>query len=261
MDAPLFSGELADFIAVEVNSPGDRSQLARVHRITDSAEREQVRKKLLRESRASYGRVEVTRSGYTTLYRQTIEHPRLSSATRQVELWNSAPRARVTVRFDRISSRSPEVLYLAFAFPVGSTLPLFSTGGMQYIPYRDQLPGSCRDYYAIDSWAQYSTPAGDWLWVTRDAPLVAVGGPHTLELRTEAPSDTHRLVAMIFDNFWHTNFVADSNGTMEFQFDLAWRHNIPNPSALATTLLSEPWVVLNSSTPESPALTNTVFRP
>ena len=28
---------------------------------------------------------------------------------------------------------------------------------------------------------------------------------------------------MIFDNFWFTNFVADSHGVMEFQFDLAWR--------------------------------------
>src|SRR5260370_1296166 len=57
---------------------------------------------------------------------------------------------------------------------------------------------------------------GDWLWVRGDAPLVSVGGPHTVARRTEPPPDPHRLLAMVFDNFWHTNFVADSHGLMGF---------------------------------------------
>ncbi len=37
------------------------------------------------------------------------------------------------------------------------------------------------------------------------------------------------MVAMVFDNIWHTDFVADSYGTMEFQFDLVWKEKIDQP--------------------------------
>ena len=39
------------------------------------------------------------------------------------------------------------------------------------------------------------------------------------------------MLAMVFDNFWFTNFVADSHGVMEFQFDLAWRRDCRPPFA------------------------------
>ena len=141
------------------------------------------------------------------------------------------------------------------------TLPLFSNGGVPFTPYADQLKGSCRDYYAIDSWARYKTADGDWLWVTRDAPLVTVGGPHTLERRATAPEDPNRLMAMVFDNFWHTNFVANSSGLMEFQFDLAWRKAIPYPAMLAEALVSTPVVAINPAGVVSPELMKSIFTP
>ncbi len=57
--------------------------------------------------------------------------------------------------------------------------------------------------------------------------------------------DHCRILAMVFDNCWHTNFVADSHGTMEFQFELVWRQNIEKPADLAEALTGEP-IVLRS---------------
>ena len=138
---------------------------------------------------------------------------------------------------------------------------MFSNGGVPFTPYDDQLKGTCRDYYAIDSWARYKSPQGEWLWVTRDAALVTVGGPHPLMRRTTAPPDTNRLMAMLFDNFWHTNFVANSSGTMEFQFELLWQKQIPDPDAAAETLVSTPVVVINPANPASPELMKSLFTP
>ena len=108
--------------------------------------------------------------------------------------------------------------------PCEGTLPRLSNGGVAFVPYRDQLPGTCRDYFAIDGWADYSTPHGHWLWVSRDAPLVTFGEHNVLAHRTAGiPDNTHRMLAMLFNNIWYTNFVADSHGVMEFQFDLVWR--------------------------------------
>lgn len=132
---------------------------------------------------------------------------------------------------------------------------------MTFTPYRDQLRGSCKDYYAIDGWADYATPDGHWLWVTRDAPLVAVGAPHVVELHEKEPAARHRILAMIFDNCWHTNFVGDSHGPMEFQFDLAWRASCEKPAATAEALAGDPLVTVTGAGREEKTLIETVYRP
>jgi hypothetical protein len=38
---------------------------------------------------------------------------------------------------------------------------------MPFVPLTDELPGTCRDYFAIDGSAFYETTEGHWLWVSR----------------------------------------------------------------------------------------------
>ena len=118
--------------------------------------------------------------------------------------------------------------------PCDGVLPRLSSGGQTFQPFADQLPGSCRDYFAIDGLAHYATPDGHWLWVSRDAPLVMLDGPHALARLTEPPPRTGRLLAMVYNNFWYTNFVGDSPGIMEFQFDLQWRPSVANDAEAET---------------------------
>lgn len=261
MPASLFGGGLGDFVAVTVIPPAGRGQIAAIHNPMDPAEREKKRTKILQQIPATYTAAIFEETPHTLVYRQPFRHPRLSKASRTLELWKRDSRARLTVRFDRVSSVDPEVLFLNFAFPVEKILPQFSNGGVPFIPYEDQLKGSCRDYYAIDSWARYKTAKGEWLWVTRDAPLVTVGGPHTLERRTTAPDDPNRVMAMVFDNCWHTNFVANSSGAMEFQFDMAWRKSIPDADVLAEALVSTPVLAINPAGVVSPELMKSIFVP
>ena len=261
MASSLFSAGLGDFVAISAISPAGRGQFGQIHEAKNADERERLRAKTLQPVPADYEPSTIEETPHTLVYTQSIRHPRLARATRRLELWRRDWRARLTVRFDRISSVAPEVFYLNFAFPVENALPQFSNGGVPFTPYNDQLKGSCRDYYAIDSWAKYKTPQGEWLWVTRDAPLVTVGGPHTLERRTTAPEDSNRVMAMLFDNFWHTNFVANSSGTMEFQFDFAWRREIPDAATLAGGLASTPVVAIIPANIASPELMKSLFTP
>jgi hypothetical protein len=242
---PLFNHGTGDFIATITKPPANRGTIAQMHKTVDPAKREEMRKSAFEQVSASYGNTALEDNPNTLVFRQPINHPRLEKAVRVLEVWKREPRARLTLRFDRISSLAPEVFYINFAFPVEGALPKFSNGGVPFVPYRDQLEGSCRDYFAIDGWAHYSTTDGEWLWVSRDAPLVSVGGPHTAERHTQQPADTHRLMAMVFDNCWHTNFVANSHGEMEFQFDLLWSEKLPDAARVADTLVSEPAVLVN----------------
>ena len=173
-----------------------------------------------------------------TEYTQRLSHPRLKYAVRELTVWEREPRIRLKLRIYRLESDEPESFYVNFVVPAAGALPLVSNGGVPFIPFEDQLGACCRDYVAIDGWARYRQEGGDWLWVTRDAPLITIGGPNTLARTTARPQQPNRLLAMVFNNHWHTNFVANSSGAMEFQFDLVWRERIDDPAGLAETLMT-----------------------
>jgi hypothetical protein len=254
---PLFEGAFGDFICVGVVPPADRRTITQLHANFNS----DLRRRSFQQSEAMYGEAKAEDLHHAIRYVQEVRHARLGPSRRVLELWKREPRARISVSIDRLSSTAPEVLFLSFELPKGLPLPVFSSGGVPYTPYRDQLRGTCRDYFAIDGWAHYHAVDGNWLWVTRDAPLVAVGSPHVVERHQSEPEAHHWILAMVFDNCWHTNFVADSHGRMEFQFDLVWRASMDRPASLAEALASDPMAVWNPATHEEQALIDRIFRP
>ena len=264
MSQPLFGEGLGDLVAVKVNAFAPRWALQDIWDTADPAKRRQLQQeKLAFVTATPAGPVEIERNPHTLRFTQALDHPRCRWITRRLELWRDEPRARLTVRFCRISSFDPELLCVVNPLPCDGTLPRFSSGGLAFTPFTDQMPGTCRDYYAIDGWAHYATPAGHWLWVTRDAPLVTLDGPHPKSRLTAPPARTGRLLAIVYDNFWYTNFQGDSPGTMEFQFEIAWRPQLAADAAasLAETLVSEPVMVLNPALPEQPVFIKNLYRP
>jgi len=194
---------------------------------------------------------------------QRLRHPRLQWAVRQIEIWKHEPRARLTFRLNRISSEAPEAFFIASPLPCAGTMPQTSCGGMPFVPFADQLPGTCRDYFAIDGWVHYAVPEGHWLWVSRDAPLVTFSEPQVLARRTDPPKDMHRVLAMVFNNYWYTNFVGDSHGVMEFQFDLCWREKMDGArvAEAAETLVAEPQVLIQPGLTEDPIFIRRLYKP
>ncbi|MFV2070780.1 MAG: hypothetical protein ACC645_27750, partial [Pirellulales bacterium] len=265
MKKPLFLSGFGDFLSVGIRGFAPRWVARDIFTTPDDARREQLRSEQLEPIPATAeGNATVERNAHTTVFTQALRHPRLRWATRRLELHRKEPRARFTLRIHRIASESPEILFAVFPLPCEGTLPKTSTGGLPWTPFEDQLPGTCRDYFGIDGWVHYDTPEGDWLWASRDAPLVAFGAPQILARRTDPPQETHRVLAMLFNNRWYTNFVADSHGVMEFQFDVAWQSDLGGPreaEALAETLQSEPQVLINPAVEESPLYLDHLYRP
>jgi hypothetical protein len=265
MTKPLFAAGLGDFVAVKVKAFAPRWVLQDIWTCGDPARREQLRQDAL-ESTTSQpgGAASVENTPHTIRYTQALEHPRLTWATRQLEVWKREPRARLVFRLNRKSSFDPEILYIATPLPCDGVLPRMSSGGQPFVPFTDQLAGTCRDYFGIDGWAHYAAPEGHWLWVSRDTPLVSLDGPHPLARLAAPPPRTGRLLAMVYNNFWYTNFVADSPGVMEFQFDLTWRDRIGDDAeaeAVAQTLVTDPLMVINPAQPEHPLFLEHLYRP
>jgi hypothetical protein len=263
MKQPLFTAGVGDFVSVKVNAFAPRWALSDIGNAGDATQRESLRKERLEQVPAkSGGRAAVQETPHTLRYTQPLEHPRLAWATRQLEVWKREPRARLTFRLNRLSSFAPEILYIATPLPCDGTLPRLSSGGQPFTPFTDQLPGSCRDYFAFDGWADFTLPEGRWLWVSRDAPLMTFDRPQPLARLTNPPPRTGRLLAMIYNNFWYTNFLGDEPGVMEFQFDLVWQPTASgDAAALAESLTTEPVTVINPALPEQPSFLKHLYQP
>jgi hypothetical protein len=265
MQKPLFTEGLGDFVAVKVNAFAPRWALQDIWGAGDPARRRKLQQEKLEFVIAKpASEVTVEENPHTLRFAQTLEHPRLKWASRRLEIWKREPRARLTIRFNRLSSFDPELLCVVNPLPCDGVLPRFSSGGMAFTPFSDQLQGTCRDYFGIDGWAHYRMAEGHWLWVTRDAPLVTLDGPHPKSHLTEPPPRTGRVLAILYDNFWYTNFQGDSPGVMEFQFDLVWRKTLAGDAeaaVVAESLVTDPVMVINPSTPEHPLVLKHLFRP
>ena len=261
MTKPLFTAGWGELVAVKVKAFAPRWALRDIWTCDDATQREQMRRDML-ESTTSQpgGPTSIEETPHTIRYTQALEHPRLAWATRRLEIWKREARARLVFRLNRISSFDPEILYIATPLPCDGVLPRMSSGGQPFMPFTDQLTGTCRDYFGIDGWADYAAPEGHWLWVSRDAPLVSLDGPHPLARLAAPPPRTGRLLAMVYNNFWYTNFVADSPGVMEFQFDLVWRERIAGDAeaeAVAEALVTDPVMVINPGPAGAPAVPGT----
>ncbi|MBN2309636.1 MAG: hypothetical protein JXR94_11725 [Candidatus Hydrogenedentes bacterium] len=263
MSQPLFAESPGAFIAVEMTEFAGRWQYnGMLHHPN-----EERRKEVLRETPAEpAGETRIEPNPHTIVYSQRMKHPRLKWLTRTLEISRREPRAVLTVRLYRTSSELPEWFYIGCALPTGDTIPTVSCGGVPFVPFEDQLPNTCRDYVALDSWADYETADGHWLWITRDAPVVSFGGPQPLKHLEAAPACPNRAYALIFDNTWMTNFVADSHGIFEFRFDLVWKDTdaiktAEDVAGLAETLLSEPQLVIQPALKEDPIYMERLYRP
>jgi len=253
---PLLTESPGDFVSVEFIKPQGRWQYNQILH----ANNPELRNASLKETHAEVaGETKVEKTDYSTTYSQSMKHPRLKWLTRQLEVYDKRDatrhaRATLTVRFYRLSSELPEWFYIGCSFPSGNTLPTTSAGGMPFTPFTDQLPGTCMDYFAVDSWVNYRNGENSWTWISRDAPLTSFGGPQTLKYLKGAPENVNKVYAMVFDNTWMTNFVCDQHGVFEFQFELVQGLS-SDPKELAEyaeTFLSTPQLVIHPNLPEDP---------
>lgn len=216
-----------------------------------------IRKKRIAESTmenySSVGNTKVEETPYSIIYKQKMVHKSLKTAERRLEIWKTEPRITCKVTIDRISNSDPEILYVHFPFDKEAGFPTTSNGGMEFAPYKDQIPGTCTDFLAIDGWVSYPFKDGAWVWSSRDAALVTFSGNQFGVKSSIPPPNMNHLCAMVYNNMWEVNFLNDCIGKMEFVFDIAWMDNNQPAKAIddaTKTYFMKPVVFVNPATRE-----------
>ncbi len=124
----------------------------------------------------------------------------------------------------------PEGMYAAFPFNVAGGQWHLDKPGALVLPGRDQLPGTCCDYYTAASGAILAGPEGGVALSCLDAPLLTIGGLKLWKYSTTIdPSGT--FYSWLTNNKWETNFRADCGGFYEFRYVIEASPRFANPQA------------------------------
>ncbi|MHB0958348.1 MAG: glycoside hydrolase family 38 N-terminal domain-containing protein [Pirellulaceae bacterium] len=176
---------------------------------------------------------EATRTSYSNAVTCTVEQ-RTRSATlviqgaaegvsdleQRITLHADSPIVDLSARFLKADIRSPEALY--FAFPLN--LPAhwrahFDTAGTVTELDAEQIPGSCRDWVTVETFASVHQPDFGVTLYCPDAPLVQIGNFNFAKKQDVIPRETSPLLlAWPMNNYWETNFRASQPGIVHFRY-------------------------------------------
>ncbi len=155
-----------------------------------------------------------------TSLRVETEAPGCNSITTTIRIIGDLNKVEVINTFDKKKVYTPEAVHLAFPFKI--------PGDMRYDlaygycrPQKDQLPGSNKNFLAMEHWLDISGDRSGVTVICPDAPLFEAGNLTMDEIAcgwvdSIAPTQTFFSYAM--NNYWETNFAAAQEGQVTFRY-------------------------------------------
>jgi len=119
---------------------------------------------------------------------------------------------------DKLDTREPESVFVAFPFSVPDGRMRYEVGGALAEVNEDQLPNGCRDWYSVHHVVDVGNRDLGITWATRDAFLVELCGIQTGKWLRELPVDNQTVFANVANNLWFTNYKASQGGEHRFRF-------------------------------------------
>ncbi len=142
---------------------------------------------------------------------------RYSSEIRLVE---GIERLDVITNLDKRPVREKEGVHFAFPFAVPEGQLRYDVADGVVRPEADQLAGACKNFFAVESWADISNSQYGVTWSTANAPLIEIGAITAEQpwLKTIQPSSL--IYSYVMNNYWHTNYKADQDGPVTFNYSI-----------------------------------------
>lgn len=228
----LFTSAIGDFISLEFSGPFPRWKYKEILALPTVEQRKTERQKHASFTQSLVNTpADVRDTGPTVVYEQYLRHPRLRWACRTLEISKTNPRLQLHLSINRIPKPdSAEIFYVRFPLNCSRYNVQLSNGGLPFLPDKEQLEHSCKDYFAIDDRVTYSRGLSRVVLNCYDNALVALGGMNDGLRLEELNEESNVVYAIIFNNIWYTGFAGDEAGTMKFSFDL---YGLDSPGGFA----------------------------
>lgn len=126
----------------------------------------------------------------------------------------------------------PESTYVTFPFALDEPTPYVDVGGQAMRPGRDQLAGTCHDYYTAQRWVGLD---GDGRSVTVGCPINPLwqfGSFDFAANKSTVSLERALLLGWVTSNYWDTNFRARQPGVVRARYHVHLRDD-PFDEAIA----------------------------
>jgi hypothetical protein len=146
----------------------------------------------------------------------------LTNLEQRVTLHADSPMIDLTARFLKQDIRTPEAIYFAFPLNLSEHWQAhFDTAGIPTELDAEQLPGTCRDWVTVDTFASVHQPDYGITLYSPDAPMVQIGNFNWAKKQAAIPRTAHPfLLSWALNNYWETNFRANQPGIVELRYSL-----------------------------------------
>ncbi len=152
---------------------------------------------------------------------QSVEVPGLASpATLSFILPRHENTLEVRGRWDMGHETWPEATYLLLPFDVPGARVRYDIGGIGLEPERQQLPGTCRDYFHLQNWVDFSGRDAGVTIATPDNPVAQFGDFHFGHAQKEFKLERAMFLGWITNNYWVCNFPGHQPGEVRARYCL-----------------------------------------
>lgn len=163
---------------------------------------------------------------------------------------------------DKLPVRTKEAVHISFPFDIPGGQLRYDVADAIVRPETDQLAGSCKNFFSVQSWVDISNSERGITWTTADAPLIEIGAI-TAELPwAQKTQSSSVFYSYLMNNYWHTNYKADQEGPAVFHFAI-YPHGPFRPELAARTgrQAREPLVVIPADAAAPPPASMFRVRP
>ena len=138
----------------------------------------------------------------------------------EIRLVEGINRVDLITNIDKLAVRQKEGVHIAFPFSVPEGQLRYDVADGVVRPETDQLAGSCKNFFSVQSWVDISNQEYGVTWATANAPLVEIG-----EITAEQPwiksiKTSSSIYSYVMNNYWHTNYKADQEGPVRFAYSI-----------------------------------------
>ncbi|MDD5599032.1 MAG: glycoside hydrolase family 38 C-terminal domain-containing protein [Victivallaceae bacterium] len=177
------------------------------------------------------GELEITRTTKKLVLRQKGKGCKAISSS--IILYENEKRVDFVNYIDKNETQIPEAVYYSFPFRQNNPeIRICAPGQFVFEPEKEQLPGTCKDYFSIGDWIMVNDSKQSVILVSPDIPLIQIGKITTGKWLKHLDCKNGTLFSYVLNNYWHTNFPAFQSGKLEFSYTVtSWCGKATNSQA------------------------------
>ena len=138
----------------------------------------------------------------------------------EIRIVDGIERVDIINHLDKIAIREKEGVHFEFPFDIPGGQLRYDVAWGVVQPEKDQLPGSCKNFFSVQSFVDISNNDYGLTWATLDAPLIEIGAINAEKPWMKSIEQSQTFYSYAMNNYWHTNYKADQEGPVTIHYSI-----------------------------------------